>query len=561
MIISLQRIRRIVSGITLMSLFLVSSCAPPVGMEDLNPGQEDSETEDEEKAENENPAQNGEESNSEETDDENTESSNLVPGQLKYRIGELSPGEGLYPDFSAINRYVLDFIDQDGIIVENRELGPGEEDTITLDAGDWEIRVYGLLDGKDGAPPQKITEDLVKITIPENGELNTVITPEPAAATGPEGYFSWGVNFPGDEIRTALLELSAQDDTGSFIPYRSFDLTQNGGDKQKISLPKGVYRMELRLLARYSWAGTTEILHIFPGLETKSPEYSFTGEDFPEVLEFASVEEVKPYLDSLPANTEADPYPVKIGGVDMSSKENSGATMRTLYTALSRYVSLDLRDGTGNHLIAASSANIANRVNVVSLVLPNTVTVVEPNGFSGYSALESAVMPSVVTLDYAAFKDLTNLKSVSAPELRIIVDITDNPSAAKGSFYRCTSLTEIDFPKLETIGKYAFYGCNALTDVSFPQVSTVGQFAFKGCTALKSVELPKAALIDKEAFNNDTALERLVLGRVPPEVGDKVFTNGYPLGVYVPASAVEDYRNSAITLWANMKERIYPLSE
>ncbi|MDR3336207.1 MAG: leucine-rich repeat domain-containing protein, partial [Treponema sp.] len=511
MIISLQRIRRIFFGITLMSLLSVSSCAPPVGTEDLT-GQEDSET-----GNDEDPDQDDEENNSEETDDEETGRSNLVPGQLKYRIGDLSPEEGLYPDFSVITRYVLDFIDQDGIIVENRELGPGEEDTITLDAGDWEIRVYGLLDGKDGTPPQKITEYLVKVTIPEDGELNTVITPKPAAATGPEGYFSWGITFPGDEIRTALLELSVQDDTGGFIPYQSFDLTQNGRDKQKISLPKGVYRMELRLLARYSWAGTTEILHIFPGLETKSPEYSFTGKDFPEVLEFSSVEEVKPYLDSLPGNTEADPYPVKIGGVDMSSKENSGATMRTLYAALSRYVSLDLRDGTGDRLIAASSANIANRVNVVSLILPNTITVVEPNGFSGYSALKSAVMPSVVTLDYAAFKDLKNLASVSGPELRTIIDVTENPSAAKGSFYRCTALKELDFPKLETIGKYTFYGCEALTALSFPQASMVGQFACKGCTALRTVELPKAALIDKEAFNNDTALEQLVLGAVPPE--------------------------------------------
>jgi hypothetical protein len=297
--------------------------------------------------------------------------------------------------------------------------------------------------------------------------------------------------------------------------------------------------------------------------EEQKPGEEEDGDVFQDAREFSSVNDLKAYLDSLPENTATKPYPVKITGVDLSSKAADGSTMRTLYDALNksnRFVSLHLGGCTGTELISASALpSLAGRKKIVSIVLPESITSVASNGFSGYEVLRSAVLPNVITIDYAAFNNLENLKTVSAPELSELKDSADGSLPGNGIFYKCVALTSIYFPKLETIGHHAFYDCSALKEVQLPKARVIGPSAFAECDALKTVELPEAGLIGSRAFYGDKSLEVLVLGSTPPVVeGSGNFASGYPKKIYVPTLAIDGYKDSEF--WSKMKDWIFPLN-
>jgi hypothetical protein len=302
-------------------------------------------------------------------------------------------------------------------------------------------------------------------------------------------------------------------------------------------------------------------VHIFPGLETASRLAGISGSGFPGAAEFSSSDELKAYLDELPENTADNPYPVKFDGADLSSRGKDGETLETLYLALTRYVTLDLRGCTGTELAKASTGpTLAGRKKIVSLILPETVIAIKENAFAGYDALKSTVLPKVTAIDYAAFHDLGKLEEVLAPELTRLEDSTDSTGSARGVFYRCIALKTVYFPKLEKIAHHAFHGCTALTEVLLPKALRAGASVFGECTALKAAVLPEAAFAGGRVFYNDKSLENLVLGPVPPETeGSAHFSSGCPQKLWVPVSAVEDYRNSAF--WGKMKDRIYPLAE
>ncbi|MDR0760706.1 MAG: leucine-rich repeat domain-containing protein [Treponema sp.] len=375
------------------------------------------------------------------------------------------------------------------------------------------------------------------------------------------GLLVWKIKYPVEKTWEAVLTVFIRIDDKTFIPWKYFDLTVPGAAERTASLPAGTYKIEYRFMSHGKNVGSTETVHISPGLKTTSNYTGIDANALPDAAEFSSVDELEAYLNGRPENTAADPYPVKLTGVDISSKAAKGDTMRTLYEALEkseRFVSLDLRGGIGTELIPASTAPVlAGRKKIVSIILPETVTVVASNGFSGYDELRSVVLPKVVTINQVAFKNLGNIETVSAPVLITIVDDTSTGSS-RGNFYGCIRLTSIYFPKLETIGHHAFYGCDALTEVLLPKVAEVGNSIFAECTALKTVVLPVADLIGNRAFYNDKALENLVLGTVPPNVeGSANFSTGYPEKIYAPVSAVDAYKRSEF--WSKMKDSIYPI--
>jgi hypothetical protein len=498
-----------------------------------------------------------------EQDDNGEDEDGEIPalGDLVIRIGEIAKPEGVYPDLSGVTQYLLDFFAEDGRTAESLYIKTGEELTVTLDAGDWEIRSYGVMERGTGQPPLAVISGTTRVTVCEDETETVLIVPDgPAAGSGEQGFLSWNIDYPGEKVWGAVLTVSLKIDGDSFVPYRYFDLTDPGAKEQKISLPAGTYRVESRFLFHNASDGSTEIVHIFPGLETGSSRVTIAGNLFPDVAGFSSVTELKTYLDAQPENSGDTPYPVKIAGVDLSSKEKTGETLKTLYDALSRFVTLDLRECMGTVLPSASiNPTLGGRKKVVSLIMPDSITGIAANGFSGYESLESAVLPKVTSIDYAAFNKLEKLETVLAPELTGLVDSKNGSSSARGNFYNCRALKSIYFPKLETISHHAFYGCTDLTEVLLPKAAGAGTSVFGECTSLKTVVLPEAAFIGNRAFYNDKSLENLVLGPVPPETeGSSHFSSGFPQKLWVPASAIDDYQDAAF--WSKMKDTIYPIA-
>lgn len=106
--------------------------------------------------------------------------------------------------------------------------------------------------------------------------------------------------------------------------------------------------------------------------------------------------------------------------------------------------------------------------------------------WAAYGDQISAVVinDGVTAVGSGAFKDLTNLESVTLPAIG-----------------------------LKTIGEAAFYGCSALKELYIPDgVYTIWEYTFKNCTSLETVRLPATLIkIDQGAFEGCTAMTELFM--------------------------------------------------
>jgi hypothetical protein len=110
-----------------------------------------------------------------------------------------------------------------------------------------------------------------------------------------------------------------------------------------------------------------------------------------------------------------------------------------------------------------------------SFVIPNGITTIGDNAFSG----------------------CTNLASVGIPDSVINI--------AAEAFLECTRLTNVTIPDgVTTIGDLAFCACSGLTSVTIPaSVTSLGNSAFKECSLTDAFFLGNAPMVDGEAGDAD----------------------------------------------------------
>jgi hypothetical protein len=310
------------------------------------------------------------------------------------------------PKPRIFTHYVLEFTGEGRGVLPKEELAAGENRQFTLEAGVWTIRAVGFMDSENGDPSFAAAEGSVQVTVKSGEQADAVIVLDNIVGmSSEEGFLNYAVDFPGDLAGEASLSLSRCEDDGRFSPYMSIDLLEEGAAENTISLQSGYYRMDLKVRAVYSWARRNEVVHIYPRLET-AVSYLIEEDDFPRILEFSNVTDMKEYLDNLPLNTQENPYPVKLRNVDLSSGENTGNTLRTLYAALSRFVTLDLKDSAGDHFPSVSfTGSTAKKENIISIVLPDSITAIDASGFFQFNNLVSAELPKVTRLYKGAFKE------------------------------------------------------------------------------------------------------------------------------------------------------------
>ncbi len=153
-----------------------------------------------------------------------------------------------------------------------------------------------------------------------------------------------------------------------------------------------------------------------------------------------------------------------------------------------------------------------------------------------------AIPDTVTSIDKEAFSGCSNLKSVTIPD-----SVT---SIGERAFSNCSSLESVTIPNSVTsIGYATFYGCN-LKSVTIPaSVTSIGQYAFGGCNALKAVIVERAETL--------TALRSNAFVYHDYEAGSTAILPD--VTIYVPAEKIEEYKHAEN--WSEYADRIIGYSD
>ena len=163
--------------------------------------------------------------------------------------------------------------------------------------------------------------------------------------------------------------------------------------------------------------------------------------------------------------------------------------------------------------------------NVLSLVIPDSVTEVEPNALIGLRNLQKLTAPAVAlgcvskiqkidtlvvtsgeTIAENAVSGWDYLKSVTLPDTLKTIEYS--------GFAHCELLEQISLPEgLTSIGANAFYNCASIEQFNLPDsVESIGNYAFGKCVSLETVSLSESlATLGNWVFASCNSLKNLTI--------------------------------------------------
>jgi len=193
--------------------------------------------------------------------------------------------------------------------------------------------------------------------------------------------------------------------------------------------------------------------------------------------------------------------------------------------------------------------------NVISVVIPDSVTTIGERTFMGCAGLTNVAIPnSVTSIGELAFAACTGLSSITIPNTLVSIEF--------GAFIACKSLTDVTIPNsVVSIGERAFDGCFRLTRITIPNsMTTIDERAFSDCTGLTNVAIPNSVTnigdwafsgtsltsviipdgvtsIGNGAFDDCFGLTNVTIGNGVTSIGDQAFAGFFSLArVTIPAS-------------------------
>jgi uncharacterized repeat protein (TIGR02543 family) len=308
------------------------------------------------------------------------------------------------------------------------------------------------------------------------------------------------------------------------------------------------------------------------------------------VLPLTDVNDVAPYLATLPANTAEAPISLPVNFA-LGTMTQAGSGWRQLLDALNtagKFVDLDLSlcTMTGTEFNPVSTvATGKNRI--VSIALPNVAASIAVGSYNSatfisFTALKSFSQTGTAlkTIGNYAFMNITSLTQTTLPSGVTVI--------GEYAFYGCTNLALIELPPLlTTISNYAFWGggnsmnlaltslpasltsigedafndCPGITLTSLPTgITSISHGTFTSCTGITQFTLHAGITsISNNAFYGCTNLVLVTCMRTtPPTLGTNVFGSSTrppndSLAIKVPAANVNAYRAATNwSTWASM---------
>jgi len=155
---------------------------------------------------------------------------------------------------------------------------------------------------------------------------------------------------------------------------------------------------------------------------------------------------------------------------------------------------------------------------IVSVIIPNSVTIIDRECFSKCKYLEKVTLPKgLESLGGSCFYECEALKEIVLSQG--LVKISDETFSNSGleSIVIPDSVQEIDY--------WAFQDCISLTSITIPDsVTTIGSRAFEKCKNLKTITVGTGLeSISNDAFKECTALTSIILGDNLKYIDDEVF--------------------------------------
>lgn len=158
----------------------------------------------------------------------------------------------------------------------------------------------------------------------------------------------------------------------------------------------------------------------------------------------------------------------------------------------------------GGFISSNNTKVFLNEEEIKDLVIPDGVTIIEPNTFNGFKSIETVTVPADVdSIGNNAFLGCTNITKVTAHDVASwcgihfgntmilqngTVMMLSNPVCISQNLYIGNErLTELIIPEgVEEIGYSAFSRCLGITKVSLPStLKKVGADAFADCTDIQ----------------------------------------------------------------------------
>ena len=200
------------------------------------------------------------------------------------------------------------------------------------------------------------------------------------------------------------------------------------------------------------------------------------------------------------------------------------------------------------------SAAFYNGKNITSITIPESVSNIGINAFSGCSQLASVYINDLASWCSIEFGDYGSqpfsyashlyLKGEEITNLIIPNNVT---SISAKAFSGCNELISVTIPEgVTSIGRNAFEACSGLISLSLPSSLTfIGEYAFSGCINLPTVTIPNnVANIQQYTFRNCANLSSLIIQNGVTSIAGNAFGGCGLKSIFIPESLTSISENA-----------------